>query len=66
MLDLITKDGFILNEEEIIERYMAVEQSLREDKLEEAEYERGLKILNFYRDYLRRIHNKKLKDKKFI
>ncbi len=66
MLALITNDGYILNEEEITERYMAVEQSLREDDISDKEYEDGIKILNFLRDYLRRIHNKKIKSKKFI
>lgn len=64
MLDIISNDGYILCEEDLIERYMAIEQSLREDNLDDKSYEDGKNILRFLGQYLDKIHNKKMKHKK--
>lgn len=56
MLEIITDEGFILNDSELKERYKAVKSSLKEEKNEET-YKRGEKILNFLEEYLYKIYN---------
>lgn len=67
MLALITDEGYQLSEEELVERYMAVETALRENNIENKEdYEVGESILKFLKTYLEKVHNKKLKIKKAV
>jgi hypothetical protein len=63
MLAIISDNGYILTEEELVERYIAVEQELKEE-LDDATYEEGITILNFLGNYLDIIHNKKMQNKK--
>ena len=64
MLAIISDEGYILGEESLIERYMAIEQSLRDDQQDDKSYEQGQRILSFLGEYLAKIHNKKIKPKK--
>lgn len=64
MLAIISDEGYILGEEALIERYMAIEQSLRDDQQDDKSYEQGQRILRFLGEYLSKIHNKKIKPKK--
>lgn len=66
MLAIISDEGYILNEDKLIERYMAIELSLKEDNLDDKSYEEGHEILRFLGEYLAKIHNKKMKQKKSI
>ena len=66
MLAIISDEGYILNEDKLIERYMAIELSLKEDNLDDKSYEEGHEILRFLGEYLDKIHNKKMKQKKSI
>lgn len=66
MLAIISDNGFILNEDQLIERYMSIELSLKEDNLDDKSYEEGTNILRFLGEYLDKIHNKKMKVKKTI
>lgn len=67
MLALITDEGYQLSEEELVERYMAVETALRENNIENKEdYEVGESILKFLKTYLEKVHNKKVKMKKAV
>ena len=66
MLAIISDEGYILNEDKLIERYMAIELSLKEDDLDDKSYEEGHEILRFLGEYLDKIHNKKMKRKKSI
>ena len=66
MLAIISDEGYILNEDKLIERYMAIELSLKEDNLDDKSYEEGYEILRFLGEYLDKIHNKKMKQKKSI
>ena len=66
MLAIISDEGYILNEDKLIERYMAIELSLKEDNLDDKSYEEGHEILRFLGEYLDKIHNKKMKRKKSI
>lgn len=66
MLAVITADGYILNEDSLVERYMAVEEALRNDKLDEETFKEGQEILRFLGEYLDKIHNKKMKTKKTL
>lgn len=66
MLAIISDEGYILNEDKLIERYMAIELSLKEDNLDDKSYEEGQSILKFLGEYLDKIHNKKMKQKKSI
>lgn len=66
MLAIISDEGYILNEDKLIERYMAIELSLKEDNLDDKSYEEGHEILRFFGEYLAKIHNKKMKQKKSI
>lgn len=66
MLDIISNDGYILCEEDLIERYMAIEQSLKDDKLDDESYQYGKEILRFLGEYLDKIHNKRMKHKKIV
>jgi predicted CopG family antitoxin len=63
MLAIISDNGYILTKEELVERYIAVEQELKEE-LDDATYEEGITILNFLGNYLDIIHNKKMQNKK--
>ena len=63
MLAIISENGYILGEEALIERYMAVEQSLKEEQDEES-FNKGKQILRFLGEYLNKIHNKKIQRKK--
>ena len=64
MLAIISDEGYILNEQELTDRYLAVEPALKEDELDEESYEEGQNILRFLGEYLSKIHNKKMKKKK--
>ena len=64
MLAIISDEGYILNEQELTDRYLAVEQALKEDELDEESYEEGQNILRFLGEYLSKIHNKNMKKKK--
>ena len=66
MLAIISDEGYILNEDKLIERYMAIELSLKEDNLDDKSYEESHEILRFLGEYLDKIHNKKMKQKKSI
>ena len=66
MLAIISDEGYILNEDKLIERYMAIELSLKEDDLDDKSYEEGHEILRFLGEYLDKIHNKKMTRKKSI
>lgn len=66
MLAIISDEGYILNEDKLTERYMAIELSLKEDNLDDKSYEEGHEILRFLGEYLAKIHNKKMKQKKSI
>jgi hypothetical protein len=66
MLAIISDEGYILHKEQLIERYMAIEQSLKEDNLDDKSYEEGTAILRFLGEYLDKIHNKKMKSKKIL
>lgn len=66
MLAIISDEGYILNEDKLIERYMAIELSLKEDNLDDKSYKEGHEILRFLGEYLDKIHNKKMKQKKSI
>ena len=63
MLEIISAEGYILNEEDLIERYQAVEQALKEE-LDEETYEEGIAILKFLEEYLNKVHNIKIQNKK--
>ena len=63
MLAIISDEGYILSEEEIINRYLSFEQSLKEEYDEES-YEQGQNILRFLGEYISKIHNKNMKKKK--
>ena len=63
MLEIISDEGYILNEEDLIERYQAVEQALKEE-LDEETYEEGIAILKVLEEYLNKVHNIKMQNKK--
>ena len=66
MLSAISDDGYMLSEEQLVERYMAVEEALRNEELDNETFVEGQRILRFLGEYLDKIHNKKMKIKKSL